>query len=129
MQLVVAKLGPLWQARGAVSVVGGLGFEVGEFRVRVGEVRVGGAGAGAGGGGAVGGGGGGGAGGRGAVCEVEWVGVEDGEEVDWDEAGRVIRGFWEALGVKGARTVIAVPGLKEGEGGVRQWCEILRIRG
>lgn len=96
----------------------GQGFEVGDFKVRVGEVRQG--------------SGGGGQMGRGAICEVEWVGDDDDEDekiADWVAAEAVIRGFWEGLGVRGARSVINVPGLALGEGSVRQWCEILRIRG
>ena len=111
----------------------GQGFEIGDFRVRIGEVRQ--AGGGVGG---VGGGGGGGMGaqmmgmsGKGAVCEVEWVGGGVGEEGDWDweEAEGVIRGFWEGLGMKGGRRVGEVSGLEEGDGSVRQWFEGLRSRG
>ena len=64
--------------------------------------------------------------GKGAVCEVEWVG---GDEGGWEGAGEVIAGFWEGLGVKGGRKVYEVPGLGEGDGTVRQWFEGLRARG
>ncbi|KAK3177114.1 hypothetical protein OEA41_008442 [Lepraria neglecta] len=113
IQLMMSKFGPLWQLRQILNVVNGQAFEVGDFRVRVGEVRQG--------------GGGGGQIGKGAVCEVEWVGVEGEEE--WEAAGPVITGFWEGLGIRGARRVFGVPGLAKGEGSVRQWCEVLRVRG
>lgn len=97
----------------------GEGFEIGDFRVRVGEVRQG--------------GGGGGQMARGAICEVEWVGGDDEDDnekmEDWEAAEAVIRGFWEGLGIRGARSVFSVAGLAQGEGSVRQWLEVLRIRG
>ena len=113
IQLMMSKFGPLWQLRQILNVVNGQAFEIGDFRVRVGEVKQG--------------GGGGGQIGKGAVCEVEWVGVEGEEE--WEAAGPVITGFWEGLGIRGARKVFHVPGLAKGEGSVRQWCEVLRVRG
>ena len=73
---------------------------------------------------------------RGAVCELEWVGAEDAHEKtaagdgdeDWKCAEPIIREFWGAIDVKGAREVFSVPGLGDGDGSVRQWCEILKIR-
>ena len=115
IQLMLSKFGPLWQQRQVLGVVNGQAFEVDDFRVRIGEVRQ------AGGGGA-------GQMGKGAVCEVEWVGGGE-DEADWEGAGAVIAGFWEGLGVKGARRVFEVAGLGQGEGSVRQWCEGLRVRG
>ena len=93
----------------------GHAFEIGDFRVRVGELKQGGSG--------------GGQMGRGAVCEVTWVGHEAGREKEDLEAGEVmVKGFWEALALRGAREVYWVPGLGDGEGTIRQWCELLRPR-
>lgn len=93
----------------------GHAFEVGDFRVRVGELRQGGSG--------------GGQMGRGAVCEVTYVGEEAEQGKDGWEAGEaVVKGFWEGLALHGAREVYWVPGLGDGEGTIRQWCEILRPR-
>lgn len=94
-------------------MVNGHALEVGDFRVRIGDVRQG--------------GGGGAQMGRGTVVEIQWVGGGEGV-VDWDSAEAVIGGFWDGLGVRGARKVFSVPGLAEGEGSVRQWCDVLRIR-
>jgi len=113
VQLAVTKLGASWQQRQTLNVVNGLALEVGDFRVRVGDVRQG--------------SGGGAQMGRGTVVEIQWVGGEEGEQ-DWESAEAVIGGFWDGLGVSGARKVFWVPGLAEGEGSVRQWCDILRIR-
>lgn len=122
-QLVATKFGPLWQPRQALHVMNGSAFEVGDFRVRIGELKQG-----------------YGAGGtltaRGAVCEIEWLGLESinpsstvgAQKEDWKGAEPVIRGFWETLEVKGAREVFWVSGLGDGTGSVRQWCEILRLR-
>lgn len=120
VQLIVSKFGPLWQPRQILNAANGQAFEIGDFRVRIGEVRQG--------------GGGGGQMARGTICEVEWVGGDDEDEEekkteDWDAAEAVIGGFWEGLGLRGARSVFNVPGLGLGEGSVRQWCEILRVRG
>ena len=119
IQLVISKFGPLWQQRPqqTITVGNGHAFDIGDFRVRVGEARQGGAGAG-------------GLMARAALCEIEWVGDGNGEgENEWESAEGVIRGFWEALGVRGARECFWVPGLAGGQGSVRQWCEILRVRG
>ena len=92
----------------------GQGFEVGDFRVRVGEVRQGMGGA---------------IQGRGVVVELEYLGGgEEGEE-DWDTAESAIRAFWAGLGVPGAREFIRIQGVEEGWGVIRQWCEVLRMRG
>ena len=83
--------------------------------MRVGELRQGGSG--------------GGQMGRGAVCEVAWVGEEtELERERWEVDESVVKGFWEGLGLRGAREVYWVPGLGDGEGSIRQWCELLRAR-
>ena len=94
----------------------GYAFEVGDFRVRVGEVRQGGSG--------------GGQMGRGAVCEVAWVGeeAEQDKKEGWEAGEAVFKGFWEELALRGAREVYWVPGLVDGEGTIRQWCDLLRPR-
>lgn len=67
--------------------------------------------------------------GRGAVCEVAWVGDEAEQEKErWETEESVVKGFWEGLGLRGAREVYWVPGLGDGEGSIRQWCELLRPR-
>jgi len=96
-----------------VHVGNGHAFEIDDFIVRVGEIRQG-IGAAS-------------LMGRGAVCEVQWNAPEEDEE-DWMTAESVIKGFWDGLGIAGARECFWAPGLGEGEGSVRQWCEILRTR-
>lgn len=98
-----------------LSVGNGTAFEIGDFRVRVGEVRQSGIG--------------GVQMGRGALCELSWSG-DSGEEKEesWEAGETVVRGFWEGLGIRGAREVFWVPGLGDGEGTIRQWCEILRAK-
>lgn len=115
IQLIISKFGPLWQQRQILNSINGHAFEIGNFRVRVGELRQGGSG--------------GGQMGRGAVCEVAWVG-EDAEQggQGWEAGEAVVKGFWEGLGLRGAREVYWVPGLAAGEGTIRQWCELLRPR-
>ena len=115
IQLIVSKFGPLWQQRQILSAGHGHAFEIGDFRVRVGELRQSGSG--------------GGQMGKGAVCEVSWVGeeAEQGKE-SWEAGEAVVKGFWEGLALRGAREVYWVPGLGDGEGTVRQWCELLRPR-
>ena len=67
--------------------------------------------------------------GRGAVCEVAWVGDEAEQEKErWETEESVVKGFWEGLGLRGAREVYWVPGLGDGEGSIRQWFELLRPR-
>lgn len=46
-----------------------------------------------------------------------------------EESEGVIKGFWEPLGVKGWKEVFQVAGSAEGNGTVRQWFEMLRLRG
>ena len=113
LQLVMSKLGPLWQQRQTLNVSHGHTFEVGDFWIRVGELRQG--------------GGGSTQGERGTVVEVQWNGGEDGED-DWESAEAIVGSFWDGLGVRGAKKVFWVPGLRAGDGSVAQWCEILRIR-
>lgn len=123
-QLIASKFGPLWQPRQALHVNNGATFEVGDFKVRVGELKQGYAG--------------GTQMGRGAVCEIEWIASQDSRErgtggsksegEDWKSTQRIILEFWSTLAIKGAREVLLVPGMDDGDGSVRQWCEVLRLR-
>ncbi len=110
VQLMVSKFGPLWTQRQTLVLGNGQAFEIGDYRVRLGEIRQGATSLG-----------------RGVVGEVEWVG--EGDEEDWENAEGIIRPFWDQLCVVGARECFQVPGMNQGNGTVRQWCEILRLRG
>ena len=114
VQLVVSKFSPLWQPRQTLSVPHGHSFDVGDFRIRFGELRQG--------------SGGGAQMGRGTVVEVQWNGSDEEGGEDWESAEAVIGSFWDGLGIRGAKKVFWVPGLGDGEGSIRQWCDILRIR-
>ena len=107
---MISRFGPLWTQRQVLTVGNGQAWEIGDFRVRVGEVRQGGSAQQS----------------RGVVVEVEW---EGGEADDWESAEGVIRGFWDALGVKGSRECLVVAGMEDGFAGVRRWAEVLRLRG
>ena len=110
VQLMVSKFGPLWTQRQMLVVINAQAFEIGDFRVRLGEVRQGPT-----------------TPSRAVAIEVEWVG--GGEEEDWENAEAMIKPFWEQLEVVGAKECIQVPGIDRRYGSVRQWCEILRLRG
>ncbi|KAL8730153.1 MAG: hypothetical protein Q9166_004236 [cf. Caloplaca sp. 2 TL-2023] len=114
-QLLVSRLGPLWQQRQLLAVVDGLAFEVGDFRVRAGELKQG-----VGGAQLV----------RGVVVEVAYMG-QGGERQDRAQTEEVITTFWNELGVKGAR---GFKGGKKGEEedgleNVRQWSSVLMLKG
>ncbi len=106
---MVSKFGPLWTQRQTLVLGNGQAFEIGDFRIRFGEIRQGTTSLG-----------------RGIVVEVEWTGEE---EEDWENAEGVIRPFWDQIRVAGARECFQVAGMDQGDGSVRQWCEILRLRG
>ena len=133
--MINAKFGPLWTQRQTLGVRNGLAFRVGAVVVRVGEVLQGGAAGGMG------------PGARGVVVEVAWGWGDEGEEGESEGEGEkkgevedkreedeegdglgLVQAFWDSLGVKGARECVGVPGMGEGFGIVRQWCEVLRIR-
>lgn len=124
VQFLATKLAPLWTMLKMARVANGLSYEVGDFRIRVGELRQG-----MGSSQVL----------RGIIVEINWAGdggggvggrgeggVSDRTE---DEVEGVIKGFWEELGVKGAKEVFQVAGFAEGNGTVRQWFEMLRLRG
>lgn len=110
IQLVVARLGPLWTLRQVLQVSQGYAFEVDDFRVRLGEVKQG-----QGGSQQI----------KGVIIEVEWLSAGENE---WTTAEEVIKSFWSTLDIKGARDYIKPPGLGENFGSIRLWCEALRLR-
>lgn len=110
-KLVESKMGPMWMQRPTLSVINGLGYWIGDYRVRLGEVRQG-----AGSGAQL----------KGIAVEVEWAGAEEGE---WGMGEPAIRAFWDGLGLKKGRGVVQVAGLEKGNGSVRQWFEVLRLKG
>lgn len=111
LHFVSSKMGPLWMTRPTLSVSNGQGYRTGEYRVRLGEVRQG-----AGSGAQL----------KGIAVEVEWTG---GEEGDLETGETMIRAFWDGLGLKKGRGVVHVAGLEKGNGSVRQWFEVLRLKG
>jgi len=110
IQLVITRLGPLWTFRQAVQVIQGQAFEVGDYRIKVGDLKEG-----HGGAQQV----------KGTIIEIEWIG---GEENDSEAAGEGIRTFWSSLNIEGARDFTKVPGHTDEFGTIRQWCEALRLR-
>lgn len=112
-QLLGTKLGPLWQPRQLLAVVDGIAYQVGDFRVRAGELRQG-----LGGAQLV----------RGVVVEVAYVGQDD-EALGRSGRETMIIGFWQELGVKGAKQFFK-PDLVERDGfeDVRLWCSALMLK-
>ncbi|MCJ1481706.1 hypothetical protein MMC06_001865 [Schaereria dolodes] len=110
LQLMVSRLGPLWMQRHVLQVSNGQAFEIGNFRVRIGEVKQG-----QGGAQQV----------RGVIIGIEWTARE---EYDWGVTEGVVKAFWDVLDIKGAREYIRVAGVEENFGSIRQWCEGLRLR-
>ncbi|KAL8708499.1 MAG: hypothetical protein Q9220_006657 [cf. Caloplaca sp. 1 TL-2023] len=114
IQLLLTKLGPLWQQRQLTAVVDGLAFDIGDFRVRAGELRQG-----VGGAQLV----------RGVVIEVAHMdGVDAGQDsADMED---LIMTFWAELSVKGAK-VFSKKELTYQEDGfvnVRLWSKMLMLR-
>ncbi|MCJ1405471.1 hypothetical protein MMC11_008699 [Xylographa trunciseda] len=110
IHLVVSRMGPLWMARQMLQVSNGQVFEVGDFRIRVGEVTQGHSGIQQV---------------RGTICEIEWT---SGNEDDTTIGEDIIKSFWTALDMRGAREYIGVSGTDEESGNIRQWCDALRLR-
>ena len=111
MQLVTYKFASSWQIRQVLYVSHGHAFEVGDFRVRVGKLKQGNAQIP-----------------RGIVVEVQWNGGEDEGREDWEGAEAIIGSLMDGLALKAVRKVFWVPGLGDGEGSVRQWIDVLRLR-
>ena len=114
IQLMTIKFSLLWTPRQVLFISNGQCFKIGDFQIRFGELRHG-HGQGQGGMQHV----------RGVAVEIEWM--ESGEE-DWEIVERTIGGFWEALDVQGAKLLIRIAGVEEGDAVVRQWCEVLKLR-
>ncbi|KAL8809417.1 MAG: hypothetical protein Q9223_002946 [Gallowayella weberi] len=114
-QLLVSRLGPLWQQRQVLAVIDGLAFEIGDFRVRAGELRQG-----IGGAQLV----------RGVVVEVSYTGQGGGEQ-DRSQTEEMITIFWDELGVKGAKGFRGGKKAEEEDGfeNVRLWCRVLMLKG
>ena len=110
VQLLIARLGPMWALRQTLQVNQGLTFEVDDFRIRLGEVKQG---------------QGSSQQTKGVIVELEWLGEMEIEAVAAEEA---IKSFWSSLNIKGARDYIRIPGLGDNFGSIRQWCEALRLR-
>lgn len=93
-----------------LQVSNGQVFDVGDFRIMLGEVKQG-------------------HGGtqqtKGVAVEIEW---RSGDENDLVTGEEVIKSFWAALDLKDAKEFIRVPGFDEGFGNVRQWCDALKLR-
>ena len=114
-QLLISRLGSLWQQRQSSAVIDGLGYEVGDFRVKVGELRQG-----IGGAQLV----------RGVVVEVTHR-VEDGGGEDIGQTQDMITAFRDELGIDGAREY---KGDEEGKVEdrfevVKLWSELLVLKG
>ncbi|KAI4203102.1 MAG: hypothetical protein LQ350_002150 [Teloschistes chrysophthalmus] len=111
-QLLLTRLTSLWQPRQSYSVVDGLGYQVGDFRMRVGEVRQG-----IGGSQLV----------RGVAIEIALTSQRDDRVESREETEQMIMSFFEELGLTGAKTF-----LSDREHGdfqdVRLWCRMLTLK-
>ncbi|KAI4106942.1 MAG: hypothetical protein L6R37_001941 [Teloschistes peruensis] len=111
-QLLLTRLGPLWQPRQSYSVVDGLGYQVGDFRIRVGEVRQG-----IGGSQLV----------RGVAIEIALITPHDDGVESREETEQMIMSFWEELGLTGAKAFF----LDRDRGDfqdARLWCRMLTLK-
>ena len=115
---LTAKLAPLWTSRQTLLVQNGFGFEMEDYRVRIGEVKQAQAAQAP----------------RGVVVEVEWLGDGDDGASGGETGEMAVQAFWDALELQGGRKYIKVPGAG-GNGKAkssdlaRQYCELLRLRG
>lgn len=124
VQLIATKFGPLWQLRQVLHVAHGATFEVGDFRIRIGDLKPGAPSAGNT------------QKPRGAVCEIEWIDTENTQpartfgyqETYWQIAEPIIKEFWDSLEVNGARQVFSVADLGDELSTARQWFDILPQR-
>ena len=110
VQLIMTRLGPLWTSRQVLQVSQGLAFEVGDFRVRLGELKQGQSGTQQN---------------KGVVVEIEWMSADD---IDWSTTQGTIKSFWTSLGITNAKEYITVTGFKDNFGSIRQWCKALELR-
>ncbi|KAL8928775.1 MAG: hypothetical protein Q9208_001553 [Pyrenodesmia sp. 3 TL-2023] len=113
IQLLLTKLGPLWQRRRVVMVFDGSTMEVGDFRIRAGELRndigkaqvV-----------------------RGVIVEVTYVDQAGGSQ-DGENGEDMVKTFWDELGVKGAREFKSseIGEMEDGFRDVKLWCKVLML--
>lgn len=123
-QTIQKKMEPLWSYRMAVRIDNGIGYQFGDFSIRIGEVRQM---------------SGGQPRSRGVVIEATLpsgaVNDEDMESGDEEGLGAqskyiLIQGIWEQLGLQGGRSFVNVPGMDEGPADlevVRQYMELLKF--
>lgn len=111
-QLLLTKLAPLWQPRHLLAVVDGLCYQVGDFRIRVGEVKQG-----IGSSQLV----------RGVAIELAFMNPDEGGLESCDGATQMIMTFWEELSLTGAKEFFSD---REDDGfqDVRLWCRMLTLR-
>ncbi|KAL8831810.1 MAG: hypothetical protein Q9170_005138 [Blastenia crenularia] len=86
-QLLITKLGPLWQQRQPLAIFDGSAFEIGDFRVRAGELRQG-----TGGAQQI----------KGVVAEITYMSQGGGKKARGG-GDDMIRAFWTELDMKGAK--------------------------
>jgi TATA-binding related factor (TRF) of subunit 20 of Mediator complex len=115
--LLMQRMSPLWVPRQAHRLEGGASFEVADFKVRIGELRISG---GRGQGGV-----------RGCLCEIEFLGGDDGKNGDDEDIEELSRAFFQSL-VRGSDVdagTVKVIGPVAGEGSrlVRQYMELLKF--
>ncbi|KAL8998670.1 MAG: hypothetical protein Q9169_002331 [Polycauliona sp. 2 TL-2023] len=114
-QLLMTRLSPLWQQRQLLAVVEGLAYQIGEFRIKAGELRQG-----VGGAQLV----------RGVVVEVVHSGEDEGAQ-DRSQTEDMITAFWDELGVSEAKEFRAGGENKVEDGfeDVRLWSALLMLKG
>ena len=111
-QTVQKKMEPLWSYRMAIRVDNGLGYEIGDWKIRIGEVRQMSAGQPRP---------------RGVVVEVALGSDTEEDENSKDE---MFKGVWEQLGLQGGKVFIDVPGTESTPGDldlVKQYMELLKF--
>ena len=113
-QLLVSKLGPLWQPRQLLAVTDGQAYETGGLRTRIGEIKQGAAGAQLV---------------RGVIVEVSYVG-QDAALLGKSSVETIISGFWEQLGVNEAKPYFRPDSGEKADGfeDVRLWCRALLLK-
>ncbi|KAL9583521.1 MAG: hypothetical protein Q9212_002661 [Teloschistes hypoglaucus] len=111
-QLLLTRLGSLWQPRQSYSVADGLSYQVGDFRIRVGEVRQG-----IGGSQLV----------RGVTIEIALISQRDDGVESREETEQMIMSFWEGLGLTGAKNFFSDRERGDFED-VRLWCRMLTLK-
>ena len=123
-QTIQKKMEPLWSYRMAVRVDNGIGYQFGDFSIRIGEIRQMSAGQ---------------LRPRGVVIEASLPsGAVNAEDMESDDVERIsaqakdfiIQGIWEQMGLQGGRSFVNVPGMDQGPADldvVRQYMELLKF--